>query len=307
MMFETLADARLLVAAGESPSFAEAGRRMGMPPATVTRRIAAMEGSAGLKLFERSTRHLRLTEAGERMIAHARRLLEEAESAAMSMETLRESLRGWVRVSAPVILGQSLLGDIVGSFIARYADCDVFLDLSNHRVDLVAEGYDVAIRVGPVGDGDLVVRKLGGAGAALYGGTNTGRPPLQTLGDLAGRQVGLLRSLEHRSGTIMLTDGDGAMHAIDVVPRLVTLNPFLLRDVAQSTDLVIVLPRMAAYPDVVASRLRCELPAYAAKQTEVSAVFPSRRLMRPAVRAFIDHIAAELPGKLKKYDFPLPR
>ncbi|MEM8552823.1 MAG: LysR substrate-binding domain-containing protein [Pseudomonadota bacterium] len=76
---------------------------------------------------------------------------------------------------------------------------------------------------------------------------------------------------------------------------------------AQSTDLVVVLPRMVAYPDVVAGRLRCELPAYAAKETEVCAVFPSRRLMRPAVRAFIDHVAAELPGKLKKYDFPLPQ
>ena len=305
-MFETLSDARLLVAVSENPSFAEAGRRLGLPPATVTRRIAAMEAAAGLKLFERSTRSVRHTDAGEIMVDHARLLLEAAESAEMSIETLRDTPRGRIRVTAPVILGQSLLGPIAGTFLKKHPDCDVFLDLSNNRVDLVADGFDLAIRVGPVGDGDLVARKLGTASAALYRSNQTINAPLSDLAGLEGLPVGLLRSADRTRRVLRLRDSAGQGYDVTVAPRLVTLNPFVVSAVALATDLVVVLPRMVAYPHVIAGRLRCELPVYAAQQSDVATVFPSRRLMRPAVRAFIDHVAAELPGKLKQYDFPLP-
>ncbi|MBM7068922.1 LysR substrate-binding domain-containing protein [Actibacterium sp. 188UL27-1] len=305
-MFETLSDARLLVVAGESPSFAEAGRRLAMPPATVTRRIAAMEAAAGLKLFERSTRAVRPTEVGETLIAHARRLIDEAESAAMSIETLRDTPRGWIRVTAPVILGQSLLGDVIGGFLAQNPDCDVFLDLSNERTDLISDGFDLAIRFGPVGAGDLIARKLGTASAALYRGTASRQTPLAGLDDLKGLPVGLLRRADRDGRVIRLTDAAGTMHDLHVAPRLITLDPLVLCDVALVNDLVVALPRMVAYPHVIAGRLRCELPEYSVQRSDVSAVFPSRRLMRPAVRAFIDHVASELPDKLERYEFPDP-
>ncbi|MDX8355200.1 LysR substrate-binding domain-containing protein [Cognatiyoonia sp. IB215182] len=304
MIFESLTDARLLVAVSQSASFAEAGRRLDMPPATVTRRIAAMEAVAGLKLFERSTRSVRPTEPGETMIGHARRLLDEVENAAMSIETFRDTPRGWISVTAPVILGQALFGEVIGSFLAENTDCDVFLDLSNDRTDLISGGYDLAVRVGPVGDSDLVVRKLGTAGAALYRGTRSKASPLASLDDLAGQSVGLLRTPERKRHVLHLTNAAGKAQDIEVAPRLITLDPLVLRAAALANDLIVVLPRMVAYPHVVAGRLRCELPDYAAQTSDVSVVFTSKRLMRPAVRTFIDHLAAELPRLLQRFEFP---
>ncbi|WP_159456811.1 LysR family transcriptional regulator [Roseivivax jejudonensis] len=304
MLFQTISDARLLIAVAEAPSFAQAGRRLGMPPATVTRRIAAMEDHSRVKLFERSTRAVRPTEAGLVLLDHARRLVAEADSAEMSMETLRDTPRGWIRISAPVMLGETLLGPIIGAFLSDHPECDVFLDLSNAPVDLVAEGFDVAVRVGPVGEGDLVARKLGTAGAALYRNARSKADPLAAISELEGLPCGLLRSAETRKNSLTIADPDGQLHHVSVKPRLIGINAQAMLDIALATDLVVVLPRMVAYPAVTRGTLRCELRDCTAQLSDVSLVFPSKRLMRPIVRQLVDHLAANLPPLLKKYEYP---
>lgn len=302
MIFEDLIEARLLVAMAGARSFAQAGRALGMPAATVTRRVAALETRAGLRLFDRTSRVTQATEAGRALIEHARRLVAETEHATMSMETLREEPRGWIRVTAPVMLGEVLLGPVIATFLEMNPESDVFLDLSPEASDLVADAFDVAIRTGPPGDGDLITRKVGQAGAALYRRTSCGSPVAQTPEELAGMPFGLLRRSGTKEDRLTLNDGTATPHIISVRPRLVSLNAQVLLQAALESDLIVVLPRMIAYPAVTSGKLRCEAPDFAAHSTDVSIIHTSRRLMRPIVRNFVDHVATELPPLLRKFE-----
>ncbi len=302
MVFEDLVEARLLVALSEAPSFAQAGRAIGMPAATVTRRIATLEKRAGLRLFDRTSRAVRATAAGQALMGHAQHLLDEADRAVMSMETLRDVPNGWIRVTAPVMLGEALMGPIIASFIDRHPDANVFLDLSSDAIDLVAEGFDVAIRTGALTDGDLIGRKVGQAGAALYRSTRSKAPISETPDDLAGLPFGLLRRAGKPEDRVAVFDRNGDRDFITARSRIVSLNAQVLLQTALETDLVVVLPRMVAYPAVISGRLRRELPNYSAHDTDVSIVHTSRRLMRSIVRLFVDHVALELPSRLKRFE-----
>lgn len=301
MIIKDILDARILVEIGAQLSFSRAARTLGVPAATLSRRIAEMERLGGLRLFERTTRAVTVTDAGEIVLAHAGRILAEIDEIGRSLEERRNSPVGQIRVSAPNILGQHTLGPILAQFLTQYPGCDVVLDLSNRRVDLVEERFDFVIRVGKLSNTDFVARPLGDVSAGLYqrrGATQDKGRAFRVPADLENCDAGLLRSDEVRRSVLRLTheqadDQDCAVHA-----RLIALNPWLLADAALGSDLVVVLPRFVGDELVASGGLEAVLEGWSAVVAPVNILYPSKRHLRPATRALIDFITERLPREM---------
>ena len=301
MILADFTDARILVELREHLNFAQAARRLGLPPATVSRRLMRMEARAGLRLFDRTTRSVNVTEAGTLAAAHAEQIIAEAEAVDLSFERMRDTPAGTVRLSTPVIFGQAILGPIVTGFLRAYPLCDLAVDLSDRHVDLIEETYDVAIRVGPPSDETLVARALGTVCAGLYRAVSaSGAPAPSTPECLQLMPMGLLHSGEGRQPELTLLSVTGETCRLAVRPKLVCLNPWLLRQAALASDFVVVLPNIIGDPDVEAGRLERVLPEWLVRRVPVHLAFTSRRLVRPAVRAFIDFAAERIPQALKR-------
>ena len=299
MIIGDLTDARILVELRNRLSFAEAARSLNIPAATFSRRVARIEEQAGLRLFERTTRSVSVTAAGNVAVAHAERIVAEADAVAMSLDAMRDTPVGRVRVSAPVILGQALLGPIVAAFMRANPRCDLTLDLENRHVDLIEENFDVAIRVGHPGHGDLIARPIGHVEAALYRAVRPDRPEAPGPDAVADAPIGLLRSDDTRRPELTLVTAAGSVRRLPVRPRLVCLTPGILRDAALATDLIVVLPCMTAADDLRRGLLERVAAPWLANRAPVHIVFTSRRLMRPAVRAFIEFAADRLRRRLR--------
>jgi DNA-binding transcriptional LysR family regulator len=144
----------------EANSFSEAARRLKIPTSTVSRRIADLERQLGVRLIERSTRSLRLTDVGSEVLEHARRSAELSEAVSNIASNHLLNVSGTLRLAAPPSISDSLLAPLVGAFQASYPDVRVQIFITERIVDQIAEGVDLAFRVGALEDSSLVARRI---------------------------------------------------------------------------------------------------------------------------------------------------
>lgn len=144
----------------ESSSFSEASRRLKMPISTVSRRIAELEDQLGVQLLERSTRSLRLTDIGSEVLEHARHTIELSSAIDHVVSNHLTNVSGTLRLAAPPSISDSLIAPLLNGFQAAYPDVRVQVFITDRIVDQIAEGVDVAFRVGPLKDSTLVARRL---------------------------------------------------------------------------------------------------------------------------------------------------
>lgn len=179
----------------EQQSFTSAAKALGLPKSSVSRRVTELEEELGVQLLHRTTRKLALTEAGRSYFEQAERALTELQAAAESATGMDTEARGIVRLTAPVDIGVMGLADIVAEFVHEYPEIHVELSLSSKVVDLVTEGFDLAVRAGSSRDASLVARRLGNSALGLYASPEYlkqhGRP--QTVSDLANHDCVLFR------------------------------------------------------------------------------------------------------------------
>ena len=157
---DRLSDMRLLVDAADLASFSAAGRRHGISPAAASACVLRAEAELGVKLFERTTRHSRLTDEGRRYIQYCRQALETMEEAARAVQSGSGPVRGTIRISAPSDLGRNLLLKMLDSFMRRYPEVRLVLSLSDSLSNLVQDDHDLAIRAGRLPDGEMIARRL---------------------------------------------------------------------------------------------------------------------------------------------------
>ena len=154
------------VAVAETESFTRAAKRLGVSTAHVSRQISALEDRLSTRLFYRTTRRVSTTEAGQIYYQHCRQILDALEQAERSMTNMQLVPQGRLRLTAPVTYGEKSIAPLVNDFVLRYPELDVEMKLTNQQLDLVAEGYDLAVRLGKLDDSSLMARRL--ASRILY-------------------------------------------------------------------------------------------------------------------------------------------
>ena len=287
----------------EQGGFAPAGRALGVPKSKLSRRVALLERRLGVQLLLRSTRSFAVTEVGKRYYTHCRAMLTEAESAEESVAVLHAEPCGVVRVSCPVALLSARVGPMVAAFLARYPRVSLQLEETNRRVDVVAEGIDLAIRVRPppLEDSDLVMRTLSDRGQCLVASPalveRCGGRPLGPA-DLAS-WPSMDRGAPQEEHRWVLQGPDGARAEVRHRPRYVTGSLFALRDAAVAGVGVVQLPHMFIERERASGALVDVLPGWGPRREIIHCVYASRRGQLPAVRALIDFLAEEF-ARLKE-------
>ncbi|OHX10888.1 LysR family transcriptional regulator [Chromobacterium sphagni] len=282
----------------EHGGFMAAGRVLGIPKSRLSRRVAELEHRLGVRLLQRTTRRLALTEIGSQYYQHCQAMLAEAEAANETVLQSSAEPRGLIRVSCPELLSKTMLSAAVPRFLARYPQVRIALDSTNRRVDLIEEGVDVAIRVRNVieDSASLVVRRLGKSRVILVASPSFieqhGEP--QTPERLAALPA-LTMSRPDSRGQWMLLDNVGQSYTIHIdTPRLMTDDMIVLLEAAIAGLGITALPRNVCHQALADGKLRHILPQYDFPWGILHAAFPTRRGLSPAVRAFIDFISQEL-------------
>lgn len=275
--------------------FAAAGRALGVPKSRLSRRIALLEERLGVMLLRRSTRSFSVTEAGRDYYTHCRAMLTEAEAAEESIALARGEPRGVVRLSCPVALLATRVGPMLADFLAQHPRVELHVEETDRRVDVVAEGIDLALRVRPppLEDSDLALRVLSERSQCLV----ASRALLERLGEPAGpgdlgRFPSMVLGRPQDVHQWVLEGPDGARAELRHRPRYVTRGMLALRAAAVAGVGIVQLPRMVLTPEFGRGELVPVLPGWEPRREIVHLVFASRRGQLPAVRLLIDHLAA---------------
>jgi len=281
----------------DAGSYSAAAEALGMQTSKLSRRISALEAELGVRLLNRTTRKLSLTEIGKTFHGHCLALIEEAQSAKDAVQQTLSTPQGLIRVSCPVGLLQGGLADIFARFLAAEPQVRLALDATNRRVDVVDEGIDIAIRVRvpPLEDSDLAMRAFGPSEMILVASpqllrqhgmpadlADVARMPIVAMG-YAGDKV-----------SWRFQDQQGRPQELVHTPRLHTDDLLTLRSAALLGIGVAYAPLLAVMEELQAGTLIRVLPHLSARSGIMHAVFPSRRGMMPSVRALLDFLAAEL-------------
>jgi DNA-binding transcriptional LysR family regulator len=298
-----LNDLRFFAAVVEHRGFSAAGRALGLPKSRLSKRIAQLEERLGVRLLQRTTRRFAVTEIGERFYAHCRAALEEARAAQDVVDELRAEPRGVVRVSCPVSLVQTIVAHVLPDFLAQYPKVQVRVHSSNRRVDVIGEGFDLAIRVRDKLDTDssLVLRTFGQSRVLLVATAAfldaQGRPKVPA--DL--ERMPLLSMIEHEGAQIVELNGpDGAKASVEMQARLVCGDFALLLESARRGQGIATLPEFVCAPAIVAGELDVALPEWSMPQGVMHFVYPSRRGQLPGVRALVEFLAERLPTAVEQ-------
>ena len=291
---QDLNDLYYFAAVVDHGGFAAAGRALGMQKSKLSRRILLLEERLGVRLLNRSSRRFSVTEIGRDFYERCTAMLVEAEAAEQVIEQVRAEPRGVVRMSCPVALLNFQFGALIARFMVENPAVEVHLESTNRRVDVIAEGIDIAVRVRfpPLEPTDLVMRWLDESTQCLVACPELVEKPLRSPADLGG-----LPSLDlgppHRAHQWQLDHADGQTALIPHHPRLVTDDMAALRDAALAGVGVVQLPTMMIWDDIKAGRLLHVLPDWRPRSGIVHAVFPSRRGVLPSIRALLDFLARE--------------
>ena len=291
-------DLLIFARVAELGSFSRAAERLGLPKSTVSRRLAALEQRMGERLLLRTTRRQTLTEFGLQLLEHARQVVAEMDAVSVLREQRQATPSGRLRVSMPSDFANLVLVDSLAAFMALHPAISLELDLSPRRVDLLGEGFDVAIRMGDLPDDALLVAsKLAVFSHGLYASPDYlaehGDP--QTPDDLARHAaVRLLRGNGEPAGWT-LVQGEQRWTGVPA-GRASANSPEMLIRLARAGAGIAAVPDHFAVADVRAGALRRVLPGWELPTSTAWAVYPGRKLMPAKTRAFVDMLQVALRG-----------
>jgi len=295
-----LNDLYFFAAVAKHESFSAAARALGVPKSRISRRIAILEEQLGLRLFERSTRRLSVTEVGRDVYRHARAAVEEAETIDEVALRTKSQPQGLVRISCPIGVQRGLIGPLP-TFLSKYPLLRVQFLVTNRAVDLIGEGIDIAIRIRERldTDGDLQMRRIGISRRILV----ASRGLLRKYGtpehpdDL--RRFPVIHAT-YRLGPLNwdLVGPAGPVASVPVDPKLSAGDFPILFEAAVAGIGVALLPEVHCRDAIRAKRLARVLPEWSVAEGVIHLLFPSRRGMLPSVRATLDFLATTLKSTI---------
>jgi len=281
--------------------FTSAGRKLRIPKSTLSHRIQQLEAALGVRLLNRTSRQFGMTNAGEEFYHHAVGMLQQAEQAETVIKQRLSEPSGTVRFTTSVANAQFVMRQMIVDFLVRFPKVNLVEHATDRQVDILGENFDIAIRAHstPLPDSTLVQRSLAPAPWFLFAGASylerNGTP--STPRDLAGHaSLFMMRSgvvpswhLRNRS------KGEQQEVVLPLTPRLLGDDMVSLKEAARAGLGIVALPGYVCRDDVHAGQLRRVLPDWLAGDSTITALIPYRHGLLPSVRAFVEHLASELP------------
>ncbi|HWM84865.1 MAG TPA: LysR family transcriptional regulator [Kofleriaceae bacterium] len=270
----------------QAGSFTAAARTLAMPKSSVSRKVSELEDRLGVRLLHRTTRKLGLTDAGRLYFERGARIVAEMEEADQAVSRMQAAPRGLLRVTAP--LSFAMLGPMITEYLKRYPDVQVELLCSDRRFDLVEEGFDVAIRAGPLDDSTLIARRLGVIQRVLVASPaylRRRRSP-RSPADLAEHTC--ISFAADRAPSVWTLHAGERRAEVRVSPRYSVNELDLMLEAVRDGIGIAWIPEFVAIPDVRAGRLRHILREWRSSETQVHAVYPTARHLSPKVVGFVE-------------------
>ncbi len=294
------------VLVADTGSFSAAADRSRQSKGSVSKQIKELEEDLGVRLFQRTTRRVSLTEAGQSFLVRCREALGLLEEAQLEAGQQTAHARGRLRLNAPMSFGIHHLAPLLSDYRVEHPSVEVDLTLNDRRVDLVEEGYDLAIRIGRLEDSSLVARRLASCRMLLCAAPAY----LKRLGDPKSpeelsRHDCLCYSQAFQGETWPLIGPDGAKLSIKPSGPLIANNGDALAVAAVAGLGIVMQPSFIVGPALKAGRLVPVLPGYHVPPLEISALYAPGRYLPLKVRSFIDFLAARF-GPKAPWDAGLP-
>ncbi|HRK68703.1 MAG TPA: LysR family transcriptional regulator [Hyphomonas sp.] len=297
---DRLREMEVLVAVADAGSFARAGQRLHMSPPAVTRAISALESRLGTRVFNRTTRQHAITEAGQRFLDNARRILAEVEAAERDAAGEMATPRGHLTITAPATFGRLALTPVVCAFLNKYPGVTASVLLLDRVTNLIEEGIDAAVRIGVLPDSGMVARNIGSvrrvlvASPAYLERRGTPKEPADLKRHSMISFSGLMPGREWRF------HGQAGGKSVSLQARLEINDAIAAMAAAEAGDGIAVAFSYMASEKVRQGALVPVLDAFAPPPVPVSLIHPESRLVLPRVRAFMDLAAPQLRKTLQR-------
>ncbi len=293
-----LGDLMVFTKVVETESLTKAGRLLGLPKSTVSRRVSRLEEHLGTPLLHRSTRAVTVTQDGALFFDYCLRSMGVLRDGERALQNGAAAPRGVVRIAIPYVLGQSLIGPLLADFLQRFPDVRLVSVLSDDAVGLLREGFDVALAVGPLADSGLIAVKLGATGCGAFGAPGyferKGMP--QNHGELPRFDLLAAGTVDRRHRWTLHSVGGGgeAEVTVEFTPRLLCNDLILLRQAVLSELGIASLPAFLCKRDLAEGRLVEVLPGWQAADMQFFALFADPKGVPVRVRTLIDHLVEHL-------------
>ncbi|KEA62086.1 Transcriptional regulator, LysR family [Marinobacterium lacunae] len=287
-----LNDLSLFIRVVETGSFTSAAETLNVQKSTISRRIAQLEDSLGTRLIQRTTRKLKLTPEGLELFERSRDLIDQLQLVRDEIAADSSELRGRLRMTMPTEVGIYLMNGVIASFMDKYPELEVDVELSTRTVDLVEEGMDLALRVGPLPDSSMIARKVATLSRGLYASPaylqKHGEPV--TPDDLSRHQcVTLVKPFDSWRFTDW-NEGEPATFG----KQMRTNSMSFAREMGVQGVGIIRLAHVFVDELVEQGKLVPVMRDFHVTPTEINALYTSRRNLTPRVRAFLDHMMDRL-------------
>ncbi|MEJ6708542.1 MAG: LysR family transcriptional regulator [Amylibacter sp.] len=278
--------------------FTDAARKIGLSKSAISKHVSSLEARLGARLLNRTTRRVSPTEIGLAYYDKARQVLDDAGEADAMVTSMQSTPRGSLRLSATLDFGVNHISKVLGAFLTRYPEINVNMVLSNRNVDLLSEGFDLAIRIGEMQDSSLRARKLADTSMRVIGSPKYfyehGVP--QKIDDLA--QHKLLHFSNQSSGNSWkITSASGEKRLIRAGGALTVNDGQSLLQAAEAGLGIAYLPSFLYHEAVEDGRLKAVLPDLPVEKLGIHVVYPPGLYTQPKLRAFIDFLVEHFKNK----------
>ena len=277
--------------------FSAAGRSLRIPKSTLSHRVQQLEASLGVRLVSRNSRRFGMTDIGRQFYENALSTLQQAEITEASVRQHLSEPSGVIRITTPVAIAQFALRNLLPAFLAKYPKVRIVQYATDVQLDIVADGFDLALRghSRPLLSSTLVQRKIAGVPWLLFAGSDyldrAGTP--ERPADLAGHDA--IAMAQESAATWRLQRARAKDVVIPIEPRFTSNDMVALKQAACTGLGIVALPAYVCWPEVQTGALRPVLPGWSAADSSVTALIPYRHGLLPAVRVLIDYLAAEFP------------
>jgi DNA-binding transcriptional LysR family regulator len=294
---DRLEEMRTFVGVVEAGSITGAAERLGIAKSAVSRRLADLEERLSVQLFRRTTRRMNLTDTGQSFYERCLRILADVEEAELAVSQEHGNLRGRLRVAVPLSFGLNHLGPAIDTFLRTHPGIEFDLDLNDRQVDLLAEGFDLAVRIADLADSTLIARRLAPvrhvvcASPAYLAEHGTPRSP----SELAEHDC-LIYANASSPGLWPYADSDGREGSVQVRARLRANNGECLRQAAEDGHGIVLEPSFIVYRSIEEGKLLPILTDFQWPIIYAHAVYPRTRHLSRRVRAFVDFLAERFAG-----------